>query len=142
MPNTTPSYMPWCAAGFLAGIYTMTYTQDVPSWTTSVILPPLLLFVLFRTRLTLALLFAALGYTWMGWTAADIHSRFLPEACIGQDIQVIGYVTDLPDNRQRSTPWDGRGSAQLPMSRRERDHPAKPVPPGQYASHPRNPSSR
>jgi competence protein ComEC len=94
---------------FCLGVWFLQLQAVLPSlhWVWG--LPPLALVLYFwpqsqglgegLRRVGVALLCAALGFAWAAWRAESRLAERLPDAWQGQDIELVGVVTDLPDTR-------------------------------------------
>lgn len=107
MPDITLSRLPWCTAGFLVGVYTMTYFSAIPSWSLALILLPLIPLSL-RWQKVIPLIFVVAGFTWMAWSAEVLKAQAVPEDYIGNDVHIIGYATGLPDIGDRTKRYSFR----------------------------------
>ncbi|MGD9390052.1 MAG: DNA internalization-related competence protein ComEC/Rec2, partial [Thioalkalispiraceae bacterium] len=92
---------------FLAGIIALQQCSVLPPVYVGLSLLPLAMLAYLGKRRGLWLVFfCMLGFCWALWHAQSRLQQQLPPPLIARDVQVIGQVTGLPEQRQRSTRFE------------------------------------
>jgi len=90
------------AVSITAGIIILHYLPVLPPSGVMLLGPIALLCLLFvKQRYLRVLAFCVIGFTWAHFQAYSLLKHNIPEAFIGKDITVTGYVSSLPDHTDR-----------------------------------------
>jgi len=65
-----------------------------------------ILLIFYRSYYTRILLFCVIGFFWAHFQASSLLQNKLPEALIGKNIQLEGYIASLPNESRRKTRFD------------------------------------
>ena len=95
------------AVAFFAGVVLFHNLAQLPEWRGWLLLPATIALACYcRHFVILTIAWSCLGFYWVWWWSVGLAPLQLPSHLAGQDLQVSGWVTDIPQQRYRSARFE------------------------------------